>query len=70
MLLMRIVDKLNILVWQNTKNGKNGTNFPESIFKKLCGENGNENNSNKVVKYEKSDDFDLMWNKLKGQGNG
>ena len=33
---MNILDELRILVWQNTKNGKNGTNIPESVYKKLC----------------------------------
>ena len=32
-----IVDKLQILIWQQTKDGHKGRNLPESIYKKLSG---------------------------------
>lgn len=32
-----ILDKINILIWQNTKDGMKGRNMPESIYKKLEG---------------------------------
>ena len=32
-----IIDKLSILVWQNTKDGLKGRNMPESVYRKLEG---------------------------------
>lgn len=70
MLLMNILDKLSVLVWQNTKDGKNGTNYPKSIFKKMCIGSEQKNESEEIVKFNKSEDFVSQWNKLKGQENG
>ena len=67
---MNILDQLRILAWQNTKNGKNGTNYPESLFRKLCFENQEDKKNNELMKYENSEDFNSMWNRLKGQKNG
>lgn len=38
MLLALIVDGVNILTWQNTKDGAKGRNRPKSIFKGLTEE--------------------------------
>lgn len=38
MLLALVVDGINTLIWQNTKDGMKGRNRPESIFKKLTEE--------------------------------
>lgn len=35
LLLARIVDELGILAWQNTRDGANGTNPPESLADRL-----------------------------------
>lgn len=37
LLLANIVDALNILIWQNTKNGQKGINHPESVARRLIG---------------------------------
>lgn len=37
MLQALIIDKLSVLVWQRTKDGAKGRNFPESIYQKLTG---------------------------------
>lgn len=37
MLQALIIDKLSVLVWQRTKDGVKGRNFPESIYQKLTG---------------------------------
>lgn len=37
MLLALIVDGINTLIWQPTKDGRKGRNKPESLFKKLMG---------------------------------
>ena len=36
-LFAMIADELNILIWQNSKDGSKGRNKPESIYKKLMG---------------------------------
>jgi len=38
MLLSLIVDGINTLIWQRTKDGMKGRNRPDSIFKKLTEE--------------------------------
>lgn len=38
MLLAIIADRLGILVWHNTKDGKKGRNQPKSLFKDLTEE--------------------------------
>ena len=37
MLLSLIVDGINTLIWQRTKDGSKGRNKPESLYKKLLG---------------------------------
>ena len=32
-----MIDKLSILIWQKTKDGAKGRNFPESVYRKLEG---------------------------------
>ncbi len=32
-----IIDKLSVMIWQNTKDGHKGRNFPESVYRKLSG---------------------------------
>lgn len=42
MLLAMIVDGINILIWQNTKDGAKNRNKPESLFKKLTEQEKNK----------------------------
>lgn len=44
MLRAGILDRLSILVWQNTEDGHEGRNMPESVLSKLIGEQ-KENNT-------------------------
>jgi hypothetical protein len=37
MMMAMMVDSLNILIWQNTKDGQKNRNRPESIYKRLMG---------------------------------
>lgn len=32
-----MIDKLSVLIWQNTKDGVKGRNMPESVYRKLEG---------------------------------
>ena len=36
-LLATIADRVQVLIWQNTEDGQNGRNVPESITEKLLG---------------------------------
>lgn len=36
-LLAMILDRLKVLCWQNTEDGINGRNYPESTFERLTG---------------------------------
>ena len=38
MLLALVVDGINTLIWQQTKDGRKGRNRPESVYKKLTEE--------------------------------
>ena len=54
-LLATIVDKLNILIWQQTKDGSHGRNVPESISEKFMIKDKNK----KTIKgYETVDDYE------------
>ena len=44
MLRAGILDRLSILAWQNTEDGHEGRNMPESVLSKLIGEH-KENNT-------------------------
>ncbi len=44
MLRAGIVDRLSILAWQNTEDGHEGRNMPESVLSKLLGQT-RENNT-------------------------
>ena len=43
MLYAGILDRLSILVWQNTEDGHNGQNMPESVLSRLLGETKESN---------------------------
>lgn len=49
-----IVDALNILMWQNTANGLEGKNKPESVLKKIMG----EEEDSEYMSFASGDDFE------------
>ena len=61
---MNILDELRILVWQNTKNGRDGMNIPQSIYRILCLEETEKQKA--PEQYEEPEDFDREWKKLTG----
>lgn len=56
MLLASAVDRLSILVWQNTKDGMDGKNYPLSLFAMLTNAQTNKENSN-VTSFATGEDF-------------
>lgn len=49
-----IIDALNILIWQNSKDGSEGKNRPESFMKRVLGE---ENDSD-YLSFASGEDFE------------
>lgn len=48
-----IVDKLSVLIWQNTEDGHKGRNYPESLYKALTEEKKDE-----LKVFDSIEDFD------------
>lgn len=63
MLLAAIVDRLSILVWHNTENGKQGINPPKSVLDAL---NGNEKADKEIQVFDGGDAFDDEWERITG----
>lgn len=51
-----IVDKLSALIWQNTKDGHKGRNFPKSLYQTL--EGLDEKKKDELEKFETIEDFE------------
>ncbi|CAM4225262.1 DUF5361 domain-containing protein [Erysipelothrix aquatica] len=68
LLLASIFDKLNILIWQNTKDGRKGANKPVSLAAKFIEVEAKENS------FTSGEDFEKRRNELLveigGVGNG
>lgn len=64
LLLALISDALHVLVWQNTRDGHEGRNPPESIAKRLLGQTG------ETVGFGSAEDFDA-WraSMMRGEDN-
>lgn len=56
MLLASAVDRLSTLVWQQTKDGMDGKNYPLSIVAMLTNAQTNKENSN-VTSFATGEDF-------------
>jgi len=62
MLLALIVDGVNMLVWQNTKDGHKGRNRPKSVYKLLT--EPPEEKKEQYTVFRSVDDFE-KWHKEK-----
>lgn len=67
MLLASAVDRLSTLVWQQTKDGMNGKNYPLSIVAMLTNAQPNKENSN-VTSFATGKDFMKEREKLLKKG--
>lgn len=59
-LLAGLVDRLSILIWQNTKDGQKGSNKPTSLVETLT----TEPKEREEVAFETGEDFEKTWNEL------
>lgn len=59
-LLSLVIDKLSILIWQQTKDGHKGRNIPESLYRKLAG----LDKKDELQSFESVEDFN-RWYKAK-----
>ena len=67
MLLAAILDRLSVLVWQQTEDGRNGTNYPKSVLNHLLGSQSEDGN---VRAYDSAEDFDNEWKRITGVNYG
>ncbi len=58
-LLALILDGINILIWQRSKDGAKGRNKPESMFKKLMGLDKKQ--KDELMSFASADDFDRWY---------
>lgn len=58
-LLALVLDGINILIWQRSKDGAKGRNKPESIFKKLMRLDKKQNDD--LMSFATTDDFDRWY---------
>lgn len=58
MLLALLVDGVNTLIWQNTKDGMKGRNRPESVYKRLTEE---QKPKEEYEKFATVDDFETWY---------
>lgn len=64
MLLAIIADGINLLIWQNTKDGAKGRHRPDSIFKKLT----EDKKKDELEVFEDSDAFNDWYQKRMKHG--
>lgn len=64
LIMAKILDMVNILAWQNTKNGIEGKNMPESIYDFLLNPERESENKEEYRTFETPEDFMEAWNKI------
>lgn len=63
-LLAGILDRLSLIVWKLSTDGKNGTNAPRSILSLLLGEK--KEDDKQVQAFNSGNEFDAEWEKITG----
>lgn len=64
MAMATLIDGVNILIWQNTKSGRNGKNRPQSVVDRLI----NREKTDVVEGFNSSEDFEKAREALLGGG--
>lgn len=62
-----IADRLQVLIWQNTEDGRKGRNFPKMIYEKLLNPQKEESN---VMAFSSGAEFEEYRKALIGKING
>ncbi len=63
LLLAAAVDRLSILVWQQTQNGQEGINAPKSIVDALMGIKSDESD---LEVFDTTEDYETEWKNITG----
>lgn len=63
LLLAAMVDRLSMLLWMKSEDGKNGTNRPPSILSVIL---GTEQEDKAVEAFESDQDFEAAWTQITG----
>lgn len=63
MLLAAAVDRLSLLLWAQTEDGRNNVNRPKSVLSILSGE---ERGADDVQSFESEEDFENEWARITG----
>ena len=67
MLLAAAVDRLSMLLWSKTEDGRNNTNRPKSVLDALLGK---DHNSNDIQAYDSTEAFESDWEAITGVNHG
>ena len=67
LLLAAIVDRLSMLLWAQTEDGRKGVNRPRSVFVAI---QGDEKKDGPVESFDSADDFESAWTKITGVSHG
>lgn len=51
-LIAAVADRLSVLIWQNTENGRKGSNFPKSIIEEI-----NRDHSKDIKGFDSGEDL-------------
>ena len=66
LLMAAMVDRLSMLLWAQTEDGKNGTNRPQSILAVIQG----EQQESPVAAFETADEYEAEWARITGVSHG
>lgn len=64
-LMAAVVDRLSMLLWMLSEDGKNGINRPKSIVNTIFGKQDDDNND-QVEAFETAEDFERAWEAITG----
>ncbi len=67
LLLAAAVDRLSMLLWSKTEDGRNNTNRPKSVLDALLGK---DHNSDDIQAYDSTEAFESDWEAITGVNHG
>lgn len=67
LLLAAAVDRLSMLLWAQTEDGRNGVNRPQSVFSAI---QGDEQKDGPVKAFASADEFEKEWAMITGVSHG
>lgn len=67
LLLAACLDKLSLLLWAKTEDGRNGVNRPKSVFSAIQGEGAKDG---PVESFETAGEFEDAWTRITGVRHG